>query len=100
MLFINPLNFYIMDFQSVGVAKAVYVFEGGKWVCKESSNMDFTPEQFKSFVSNETISYFRRLGSKQSVKHAQTSYGRQVVALTSTSPDETEKHAYNFRFKP
>lgn len=89
-----------MEFKSVGVAKAVYVYEGGKWVCKESCNMNFTPEQFKSFVSDETISFFRRLGSKQYVKHAQTSYGRQVVALSSTSPDETEKHAYNFRFIP
>lgn len=89
-----------MNFKSVGVAKAVYVFEGGKWVCKESCNMDFTPEQFETFVSKETCRWFQQLGSKQSVKYGNTSYGRQVVALTSTSPDETEKHAYNFRFKP
>ena len=89
-----------MNFKSVGVAKAVYKFIDGQWKCVESSNEIYTPEKFKLFVSNETLNYFRRLGSKQSVKYGNTSYGRQVVALTSTSPDETEKHGYNFRFIP
>jgi hypothetical protein len=98
MLFINPLNFFIMEFKQVQVLKSVYVGSPNHWEFIESNSMYFTPDQYFTFVSEETIKWFMRIGSKQVVKRSNTSFGRQITELCSFAPDNTEKHVYNFRF--
>lgn len=96
--FINPLNFYKMEFSQVQAAKAVYIRSNSKWFLQESSILNFTQEQYNKFVSTDTANWFRRIGSKQVLSKSYTSYGLQVVKLVSYSPDMEEKHEYNFRF--
>lgn len=98
MLFINPLNFYIMEFNSVLVVKGVYLRKAGKWEIQESSNFVLKNDQYESFVSIDTVRWFQNLGSKQVLSRSYTSFGLQVVKLVSYSPDGDEKHVYNFRF--
>lgn len=87
-----------MEFSQVQAAKAVYIRSNSKWVIQESEILNFTKEQYTRFVSKETISWFVRLGSRQVISKSYTAYGRQVVKLVNYSPDNEEKHEYNFRF--
>ena len=87
-----------MEFKKVQVLKSVYVGSPNHWEFTESNSMYFTPAEYFRFVSDDTANWFRRLGSQQVLKKSNTSFGRQVTELLSYSPDNTEKHVYNFRF--
>lgn len=87
-----------MEFKKVQVLKSVYVESSNSWKFKESNSMYFTPAEYFTFVSNDTVSWFKRLGSQQILVRSNTSYGNQVTKLTSFAPDNSEKHVYNFRF--
>ena len=87
-----------MEFNSVQAAKAVYLRSGSRWVMEESSVFTMRVEEYKRFISPETLNWFRNLGSAQHTQHKLTSFGWQCVKLVSISPDESEKHEYNFRF--
>lgn len=87
-----------MEFSQVQVLKSVYVESGKGWQFVESDTMYFNPDEYKSFVSRDTITWFMRLGSKQIAVFGNTSFGRLVTQLSSISPDNSEKHVYNFRF--
>lgn len=98
MLFINPLNFYIMEFKQVQVLKSVYLESPKGWAFHSETILNYTPAQYHLFVSNDTLQWFRRIGSKQVVQRSNTSFGPQITKLSSYSPDNSEKHVYNFRF--
>ena len=87
-----------MEFKQVQVLKSVYVESSKGWQFVESDTMYLSCDEYKSFVSRDTIAWFRRLGSKQVLQNSNTSFGRQVTKLSSYAPDNTEKHVYNFRF--
>ena len=87
-----------MEFSKVQAAKAVYTRSAGKWVLIESDILNFTKEDYTRFTSRETMRWFVRLGSKQVLSKTYTAYGLQVTKLVSYSPDNEEKHEYNFRF--
>ena len=98
MLFINPLNFYIMEFKQVQVLKSVYLESPKGWAFHSETILNYTAAQYYTFVSNDTLQWFRRIGSRQVAKKQYTSFGHLVTQLSSYSPDNTEKHVYNFRF--
>lgn len=87
-----------MENFKVQVLKSVFVGSPNHWEFYESCFLNFTAEEYKKFVSRETLAWFRRLGSQQIVKYSNTSIGRQITELSSFAPDNTEKHVYNFRF--
>jgi len=97
MLFINPLNFYIMEFSKVQVLKSVYLFKASKWQYMEQDIFTLSKEEYKRFTSRETLQWFRNLGSKQVPINGCTSFGNLCVKLSSFSPDGEEKHVYQFR---
>ena len=82
----------------VQILKSVYLESPKGWAFHESITLYYTEEEYNTFVSNDTLKWFRRLGSKQVVQSSNTSIGRQITKLSSYSPDNTEKHVYNFRF--
>lgn len=98
MLFINPLNFCIMEFKKVQVLKTIYVYQKNRWVYDCETLSTLTPAEYITFTSRGTVSWFRRLGSKQVLKRSHTSFGHLVTQLSSYSPDNSEKHVFNFRF--
>ena len=87
-----------MEFKQVQVLKSVYLESPKGWEFLESDTMYLSPDEYNSFVSRDTIAWFMRLGSKQIAVRSNTSFGRLVTQLSSISPDNTEKHVYNFRF--
>ena len=89
-----------MEFKKVQVLKSVYLESTKGWALHESVTMYYTEAEYYRFVADDTLNWFRRLGSKQVVQRSETSFGRQITKLSSYSPDNTEKHVYNFRFLP
>lgn len=87
-----------MEFRKVQVLKSVYLESPKGWELQESKTMYYSPAEYLRFVSNDTLQWFRRIGSKQVVQRSETSFGSQITKLSSYSPDNTEKHVYNFRF--
>lgn len=87
-----------MEFKKVQVLKSVYVESSNRWEFHESNNFYLTAAEYFTFISNDTLQWFRRLGCKQIVQRSNTSFGRQVTKLSSVAPDHSEKHVYNFRF--
>ena len=87
-----------MEFKQVQVLKSVYVESSKGWKFLESNTMYLSSDEYKSFVSRDTIAWFMRLGSKQIAVRSNTSFGRLVTQLSSIAPDHSEKHVYNFRF--
>jgi len=97
MLFINPLNFIVMEFSKVQVLKSVYLSIGGKWEYQEQDLFYLTKEEYTRFTSRDTMRWFRNLGSRQVPVNGCTSFGNLCVKLSSFSPDGYEKHVYQFR---
>lgn len=97
MLFINPLNFIVMEFSKVQVLKSVYLFKASKWEYMEQDIFTLSKEEYQRFTSRDTLRWFRNLGSKQVPVNGCTSYGNLCVKLSSYSPDGEEKHVYQFR---
>lgn len=87
-----------MEFSKVQAVKAVYTLSAGKWVFQSDSILYLKKEEYQKFVSNDTVRWFRNLGSKQILSRSFTSFGYQVTKLSSYSPDGEEKNVYNFRF--
>jgi hypothetical protein len=87
-----------MEFNSVQAVKGVYLRKAGKWVLESSNLLSMSVEEYNRFISADTLRWFRNLGSAQHTKHNYTSFGWKCVQLVSVSPDESEKHEYNFRF--
>lgn len=98
MLFINTLKSLKMEIKKVQVLKTVYLRSSNSWKYETESLTTFTLSEYLQFVSKGTVSWFRRLGSRQVLKKQHTSFGHLVTQLSSYSPDNTEKHVYNFRF--
>lgn len=87
-----------MENFKVQVLKSVFIGSPNHWEFQESVTMYLSEDQYYTFVSKETINWFMRLGSKQVVQRSYTSFGHPVTKLSSYSPDNSEKHVYNFRF--
>ena len=87
-----------MEFKKVQVLKSVYLESPKGWAFHSETILNYTPAQYHLFVSNDTLQWFRRIGSKQVVQRSNTSFGPQITKLSSYSPDNSEKHVYNFRF--
>ena len=87
-----------MEFKKVQVLKTVYLRSSNRWIYETESLTTFTPAEYVQFTSKGTVSWFRRIGSKQALVKQYTSFGHLVTQLSSYAPDNTEKHVFNFRF--
>ena len=87
-----------MENFKVQVLKSVYLESPKGWALHNSITLYFTEAEYYRFIADDTLNWFRRLGSKQVVQRSETSFGRQVTKLSSFAPDNSEKHVYNFRF--
>ena len=87
-----------MSFSKVSVSKVTYQLNGKNWQYVNTDVFTYTPEQYNTFISSDTIEWFKRLGSKQVIYKAYTEFGKLVHKLESFAPDHSEKIVYSFVF--
>ena len=73
-------------------------FTKNKYVLKEHSTKYINETFYNNATCKDTVNFFKRLGGHESIKRADTKFGRKIVKNVSTSPSGELKTIRYFDF--
>jgi|8_EtaG_2_1085327.scaffolds.fasta_scaffold190900_2 hypothetical protein len=68
------------------------------WKQEKQITKKIDKNTYSRIVSDDTLKWFRRIGSSQYVQRSYTCAGYVITYLSSTSPDKTNKSIREFKF--